>query len=252
MGPEMNDVEQRNLPVSQVLTYAHLIGSRYGFIITQSHLVVLRFCQEPIGAGTALSRPRRSGAGQGFSQSIYSGSTDISSAMENMSLDTGYISYVDQTDDYFPPEYCSIHWNTHGKQNLTIKLALACLCLLAVIGPRDIHDRPYPPLDSWVAAVPEGYFHVTTGQYKKRLDKSDRYHQPVEDDQQHGTFSEPLEHGLEASFDVPAGGLEYSQLQGAHQQGGPGPSTMRSRRARHEAFQGDYTEPQMDDELYEW
>ncbi|KAH7016332.1 uncharacterized protein B0I36DRAFT_337359 [Microdochium trichocladiopsis] len=64
--PDMDDQDQWSLPVSQVLTYAHLLGSRYGFIITQSHLVVLRFCREPIGTGTAFSRPRRSGTGQVF------------------------------------------------------------------------------------------------------------------------------------------------------------------------------------------
>lgn len=50
----------------------------------------------------------------------------IESAMEGMFLDTGSVSYVDQPDDYYPPEYCSIRWKAQGKKQLTAKVQRLC------------------------------------------------------------------------------------------------------------------------------
>ncbi|KAK2036349.1 hypothetical protein LZ31DRAFT_616197, partial [Colletotrichum somersetense] len=156
--------EQWKLPVSQVNTYAADSGCRYGYIITDDLLVVLRFSKENVGLGSASSRPSR--ASQPFHQRVASGGTDISSAMDSMSLDSfGAQSFVDNNflnTEFQAPEYATIPWDAAGKGKLTIKMALFCLCLMAASGVSYI-DSNYPPLDSWTQRSENRFLHNTSG-----------------------------------------------------------------------------------------
>ncbi|KAM7191159.1 hypothetical protein V8F33_009030, partial [Rhypophila sp. PSN 637] len=162
-------------PLSQVQYYcsAHsdTKGLRYGFIITDQNLVVLRFATEPIGDGLASARSQRGGS---FHQRVTSGSTDLSFHFSTMSLGTGS-QYTDSNlagRQLLPPEYAVIPWAAHGTDKLTIKLSLFCLGLLAAFGEGHMCDGGYPGLKSW-RKMTNGYVQPATGQTKRRLEKKD-------------------------------------------------------------------------------
>ncbi|KAG6164053.1 hypothetical protein E4U51_005265 [Claviceps purpurea] len=102
------------LPLSQVSTCAALSDCRYGFLITDEALVVLRFTKKRIDASGTQSGDDSDPAG-----------------VVNVEL--------------LPPEYAVIHMSASGKDNLTVKLAVFCLCLMAS-GGHDKLDYGYPPL----------------------------------------------------------------------------------------------------------
>ncbi|KLP08448.1 uncharacterized protein Y057_13794 [Fusarium fujikuroi] len=72
---------------------------------------------------------------------------------------------------YHDPEYAIIPWNAHGKEVLTVKLALWSLIMMATSGGRGI-DYSYPPLDSW-RYNGERYVHNTSGATKSELSEGD-------------------------------------------------------------------------------
>lgn len=60
------------------------------------------------------------------------------------------------------PEYAVIPWANSGKDKLTVKFAIFCLCLMASIGRSDL-DCNYPPFDSWRKDQQgRGYIHNTS------------------------------------------------------------------------------------------
>ncbi|KAF5971817.1 hypothetical protein FBULB1_9021 [Fusarium bulbicola] len=65
----------------------------------------------------------------------------------------------------------SIPWNAHGKEVLTIKLALWSLIVIATSGDRAI-GYSYPPLDSW-RYNGKGFVHNTSGATKAELSQGD-------------------------------------------------------------------------------
>ncbi|KAF5026129.1 hypothetical protein F66182_1777 [Fusarium sp. NRRL 66182] len=156
---------QWSLPLSQVGTYAVESGSRYGFIITDQSLVVLRFTKERIGEGLTSSRPSR-GIEPQIHQRVASGETDVSSLMESMSLDSfggqSYINHDLAHTELHPPEYAVIAMSAHGRGKLTVKLSIFCLCLMAA-RKGGIGDDDYPPLDSWSQVGRHVFIHNTSG-----------------------------------------------------------------------------------------
>jgi hypothetical protein len=161
---------QWSLPVSQINTYAAQSECRYGFIITDQHLVVIRISTEFLGQGLASTRPSRQSS-QPSHQRVASGDTDLSSVMDTMSLDDsfGAQSYIDNGNvEYQPPEYAAVKWTARGKGRLTVKLSLFCLCLMA--GGGDAHiSYGYPPLDSWRQEGSRRFVHNTSGLFVKKL-----------------------------------------------------------------------------------
>lgn len=90
-GLSQTTIVQWSNPLSQVQYYCSASsdkGLRYGLIITDQHLVVLRLATEPIDDGLAAARSQRGGAYQSH-QRVASGSTDLSSHFSTMSLGTG-------------------------------------------------------------------------------------------------------------------------------------------------------------------
>lgn len=160
---------QWSLPVSQVSTYGVEGGCRYGFIITDEELVVLRFRKESTGPGIASTRSRRT-ASQ-LHQRVVSGGTDISSVIESMSqLSYGAQSYNDNEypqHELLPPEYARIPWSSYGKGRLSIKLSLFCLCLMA--SKATGIETSYPPFDSWRKESRHKFVHNISGFTAKEL-----------------------------------------------------------------------------------
>lgn len=154
---------QWTLPISQVGTYAAESAVRYAFIISDGHFVAMRYSIEPVGQGAAAGRARRDLVAK-VHQRVASDSTDISSIMGAMSIDSfGAQSYSDNNPtnwEFLPPEYAIVNWRAKGRGNWTIKLALYCLCCLAAGG--DIHiGKGYPPLDSCRQEAPRLFVHNT-------------------------------------------------------------------------------------------
>ncbi|KAG6209355.1 hypothetical protein E4U34_007640 [Claviceps purpurea] len=118
--PEMRLSEHESVrsewasPLSQVSTCAALSDYRYGFLITDEALVVLRFTKKRVDASGTQSGDDNDPAG-----------------VVNVEL--------------LPPEYAVIPMSASGKDNLTVKLAVFCLCLMAS-GGHDKLDYGYPPL----------------------------------------------------------------------------------------------------------
>lgn len=124
------------VPVDSTCFTSHYLtvssGCRYGFIITDEHLVLLRISVERVSAGLAMSRPSRQPPAH---RRIISAETDISSGLDAMSLDSfGAHSYRDDNPvniEYQPPEYVVVRWTANGPGRLTVKMALFCLYLIA-------------------------------------------------------------------------------------------------------------------------
>ncbi|KAK5987623.1 hypothetical protein PT974_11755 [Cladobotryum mycophilum] len=141
------DRRQWSLPVSQLNTYAAYSSCRYGFLITDQHLVVLRISKEPVDPGLALNRSPRPVA-QTAHQSIAPDDIDLSFTMEDASPKSlGAQSFTDNnpvSTEYLPPEYAVVSWNAHGKGQLLVKLAIFCLSLLAARGIRILLRAIHP------------------------------------------------------------------------------------------------------------
>ncbi|KAL2757400.1 hypothetical protein ACRALDRAFT_2032328 [Sodiomyces alcalophilus JCM 7366] len=167
-SPEMHraDPEQWSQPVSQVQKYCKDAMTRYGFILTEGGITVLRFRLEPTGSGIATPRPRRDAYSTADpvpgrrATSVNTISTEIatsvSSAVSNLSL-----------GDLHWPEYAFVPWKAHGRGRLTVRLALFFLSLLAR-GSVDL-EYDYPPLDSWTELKPSGFRHNTTLRQVRKL-----------------------------------------------------------------------------------
>lgn len=60
MTTAVEDISGRSsCPVHQCVHYCFLSRTRYGFLITDKQLVILRVREEEVGPGLANSRPRR-------------------------------------------------------------------------------------------------------------------------------------------------------------------------------------------------
>lgn len=175
-------------PIAQVLYYGgNHWNTRYGYVITQSELVVLRFSREPIGPGLASGRSPRAAPSpgraitaqtarvpdhqRGFSASSHRSAMSIdqqqpgqsrsrqtsiasvTSSVGGMSI-SGMSSgsvYDDSRPDseYNPVEMKSIPWTNSGQGKLTVKLALWWIHMMAGAPGANVEIKnDYPPLAS--------------------------------------------------------------------------------------------------------
>ncbi|KAK2758264.1 hypothetical protein FQN54_004109 [Arachnomyces sp. PD_36] len=178
-------------PIAQVLFYAgNHWGTRYGYVITQDELVVLRFSREEIGPGLAAGRPRRAPApsralttqdarapgghhrvfsdasqtsamsidpqSPGQTRSRQTSVTSTASSLSELSLGVGSV-YDDSHPnlEYKPVEYKSIPWENSGPGRLTVKLALWWIHMMAAEDDISIKTS-YPPLDPRRAGQRQG------------------------------------------------------------------------------------------------
>lgn len=137
--------------MAQVVGYMVSHESRYGFVITDACLVVLRVTRrESTSDITTIS-----------DVSMVSSSSDDSSQDRPLQW------------EYHPPEYAIVPWSAHGPGNLTIKLSLWFLAMMAANGDRFL-DFSYPDLDTWRGGE-KGYTHNTSGATLSKLSKDQRY-----------------------------------------------------------------------------
>ncbi|KAI1976990.1 hypothetical protein LOZ53_002025 [Ophidiomyces ophidiicola] len=172
-------------PLFQACQYCQKWNTRYGYLITQHELVVLRFFKkDEIGSGLAAQRPPRHAppAPAPAPAPIRDRSTSaasLTSHTSHMSLDPpprhSRESSVSsgQVFSSFPApstggetrrvEMKSILWRNHGPNKLTVKLALWWIHMLAVAPDCDKTQRSaYPPLDNLVEMDGE-YSNTSTG-----------------------------------------------------------------------------------------
>ncbi|KFY95927.1 hypothetical protein V498_03005 [Pseudogymnoascus sp. VKM F-4517 (FW-2822)] len=164
-------------PVRQIQTYSHVLNVRYGWLITEECLVVMRFCREHIEPGLASERSRRAGLQESYTvnyghRRVTSGGTDLSTSMGAMSISDPLYQSSAYSEDYAsiefqPPRYKIIPWSNHGKSCLTIRLGLFYLNLLAACGTSSM-EFYYPEFDSW-HPLNNGYEHNSTGKFVKKL-----------------------------------------------------------------------------------
>ncbi|KAK5989677.1 hypothetical protein PT974_07932 [Cladobotryum mycophilum] len=167
-----DDMMEWQKVVIQVLNYMIEHGTRYGFVITDANLVVLRLARATIHGGLARDRPRRNIAAGPGHQSQPSDASMASTNDSSSSYGDG-----DPTRWHFhDPEYAVIPWGSHGTGVLTIKLAFWCLSLMATNRDRWI-DYSYPQLHSWRRAE-NGFVHNTSGATKASLSPEDVYKEP--------------------------------------------------------------------------
>ncbi|KAG5955644.1 hypothetical protein E4U57_003277 [Claviceps arundinis] len=161
---------QWRLPVSQVATYANQSHCRYGYIITDAALVVLRFTKEHIDDGLSATRPTRTATQrhQSHQRTPSEETNESSQPISRPNESFGAQSYdnndpaTDINLEMRPPEYAVIYMADSGKDMLTVKFALFCLCLMASSGCGDL-DCMYPPFNSWRKDQQgPGYIHNTS------------------------------------------------------------------------------------------
>ena len=152
--------ESLHRPVEQCLYYCIDKGTRYGFIVTDEEVVVLRIGEEILGDGIASQRPRRPVPPQRYSYA----SSSMASSSQAMSV------YSNSTP--FSPrwvQHCVIPWS--ATKGLTVCLALFWLTLMAHAPSIDINieDR-YDALDRWIwAADGNRYRNNTSGRVRTKL-----------------------------------------------------------------------------------
>ena len=162
---------QWQLPVSQVLTYANHIGSRYGFLVTDKELVVFQFRREEVGPGPP-SWPRAPAASEASSLSETFRALSVSPSHTHSDY-----SGTSSGFDFQKPRFCAIPWTNHGKDQLTVKLALFYLCLMAGYGSRHIATW-YPQLDTWWRLDTGHMRHNTSGATKRQQETGDKLQEP--------------------------------------------------------------------------
>ncbi|KAK2804514.1 hypothetical protein FQN50_006589 [Emmonsiellopsis sp. PD_5] len=203
-------------PIAQVLEYCgENWGTRYGYLITQEELVVMRLSRERIESGIAGKRSPRAAASRPRPPAFRSHQPNISltSNTSKMSIDDGVSgrsresslssptdmmtdSYQDNSQwlEYQPVEMKSIPWSNHGPGMLTVKLALWWIHMLAAAPGCDAFvGRDYPRLNSWIPTQ-GGYRHTSTGIFKDKLADGDiiseqSHQRPSTPRSQVGTFS---------------------------------------------------------------
>ncbi|KAF3030310.1 hypothetical protein E8E12_000302 [Didymella heteroderae] len=154
-------------PVEQCLHYCILNDTRYGFIITDKELVVLRVRREEIGPGASNDRPRRVLPTVRYSAA----SSSMESSMQNMSL---YSGSGDRGASFVA--WRSIDWNE--TKDLTVGLALFLLAMMASTpaGPETIGDNYGSLQNVWQFDKTNSktpWIHRVSGRTRKELRKGD-------------------------------------------------------------------------------
>lgn len=211
--------EQWKLPVAQVRGYAKEVGCRYGFIISDAHLVILRFSPKPVNAVNVKTRPLPNPN----NQRIASDSTDASSRFASMSIDSPS-EYIDSVADldYNDPDYVTIPWTWCGKGHLTIRLGLFFICLMAGTGNATV-EFTYPELDSWVPLGNGSFMHNTSGEVASKLPRGARLIEPEDDSADDGGEAGPSGSQFQHSEAGPSQSQhsEASPSQSQHSEAGP-------------------------------
>ena len=140
---------------------------RYGFIVTDDVVVVLRLARLEPGPGLAVDRSARlavSGSQGGDSQGPES-SLEISDPSSSQVWSSSFEDDNPLNWD-FKVQHQVIPWSAHGAQ-LTGKLALWALAMMSLHGDSYI-DRSYPSLNTWREVERRRIVHNTSGEIRAR------------------------------------------------------------------------------------
>jgi hypothetical protein len=166
-NPDPSTRKAWSQPIRQILHYCKLSHCRYGFLITDAELVVLRVTPQPTGEGLAPTKPLREPTGPGHSYH-FSESTDasnLSDMLRDMSMESPS-SYrpTSSATDGFAVEYQAVPMESHGngKRQLTVQLALFYLAWIAGAGTNTLLNR-YPSFDSSWPRLDGLFLHNTMG-----------------------------------------------------------------------------------------
>ncbi|OAR05855.1 hypothetical protein LLEC1_06539 [Akanthomyces lecanii] len=143
--------------VRQVVTYMAAWSVRYGFIVTDAEVVVLRIIRQHTTSGLASSRLRRK-----HSQASIATVTLSSDPVSDLASNWSSLSFQNNTalDWDFRVEFCAIPWSVTSR--LTAKLALWALAMMSSHGDHFI-DYSYPGLNTWRVVKGGGLVHNTSG-----------------------------------------------------------------------------------------
>ena len=172
-------------PVRQILEYCTQEYRRYGFIITDAELVVMRITPRGTAAGSAIARESRQPQVVTHNRNVSATSTisQLSASLRGISVttDSSYQSTGLGCVDGYKVEYCSIPWENEGKKDLTVHLGLFYLSWLAAVGQGGLQFK-YPKFDSCWPRLDGTFIHNTTGLAVKkptRLEQPDGNLEPT-------------------------------------------------------------------------
>ena len=153
-------------PFSQIQSYCgRQWNVRYGYVIPQEELCVVRITKKDPGPGLVATKPSRNVSPPDYRTHKRPFSTEtISSGLGPVSIDEAS-GYQDENPNvgFKPVEFKSIPWTNSGPQTMTVELALWWLHMMASVPDRDISVKAcYPPLHSWVWKE-NRYEHISAG-----------------------------------------------------------------------------------------
>lgn len=152
--------------VAQTVSYSAERNVRYGFIVTDTVLVVLRIAHQYTGEGLAADRSLRDNAPSRSSSDTSMRSGDPSDPSQ---LSSQPYSDNNPLNWEFSVRHKTVSWSAHGHR-LTPNLALWALAMMSLNGDNDI-DYSYPEVNTWRTTFdhePRGIRHNTSGAIRPR------------------------------------------------------------------------------------
>ncbi|KJK78286.1 hypothetical protein H634G_06459 [Metarhizium anisopliae BRIP 53293] len=169
--------------VTQLAAYADEHRVRYGFIVTDKLVVVLRFTRkrEVVARGAGANLPIRStraptpqvSSESGIPSSQSSSGREIPSSQSFEDDDQGKDLHV---------EYKEIPWSAHGRDTLTAKVALFALAMMPLHGDNYIACS-YPKINTWRGGD-DGIRHNTSGEFRVKVTRYTKLDEPEEEDEE--------------------------------------------------------------------
>ena len=195
---------QQQLPVSQAQTYAGGWNCRYGFIITDLHLVILRLRPDIPGDGLAKSRPQRARPQPSHRRNV-SGSTVASNQFAAISIDN-LSEYSDQITslEYQCSEHAVISRGASEKRHLTIRSGFFFIRLMAADNDT-IFQLDYPPLHSWRNLKNGTFRHNLSGFIGPKLPRGAKLCNPETNENNKQSYSMSRSRPSKETYDFQAG-----------------------------------------------
>lgn len=157
------DNNEWHKPVNQVVGYMTAAEGRYGFIVTDAVVVVLRLVRKDTGTGLAAAPEGCPSRRRNEDPTLYKEDSDTS--VESAPAPRSSLPYIDDTpsDWQLRLEHAVIHWDpSQSDSRLTPKLALWALAMMATYGDADI-DYSYPQFNTWRTQPDGSIVHNTSG-----------------------------------------------------------------------------------------
>jgi len=207
-------------PLEQVQHYCTYLGTRYGWILTDRELVVMRVTNS---TDDEPSSPRqlRSSAGQGRAgyvahQRVVSNTSNLSSAFSAMSVDHSAYSGRSGSsagNNLAPLEIVCVPMSASGTKGLTVNLALFFLALLAR-GDCAISSS-YPPLGPGVTSLGKSGAKESLGKSASKVSsrKSTKTSSKASQKKHASGKSHDSQHTPATTFFLEAAGIDWAVIE---------------------------------------